>query len=855
MHPLVLLHFFVLIACAEQAAYALYKNPSHPLNRSLFGASVCFCLWSLQMMVLHAPHVSKDTAWFFVNLGSLGWILFAPCFLWFVLTFTEKSPLSYPASNAGLLLVSLVLMWRQIGHGDIVVDLVPASYGHAYVLGNNFWCWMYHAYYGGVALACVIMLLSFSWKTEDRQRKKMARLLVAVTLAALLFVGTLNSLLPALGVIRVPALGNVAALFWMAVLMFAMVRYRFTLSPATAADNILATMNDALILFDLHGRVVEANHSAIALTGRSRMDLLNCTVEELFSGEPGGKEVFRRVLAGDLLRSHESEIVTSAGVKVPILVSASRLMEGGRVAGVVCAARDVTHLKRAQKDLEERERLRNSILQSVSDGIFTLDENFHYLLFNRAMEDITGLERGRAVNSGKTPWELFPALAGQGARNLFLRAMSGEKVQNEASYPHRGRDTRRTLETYLPLWSAGGRITGIVGVVRDVTRELELEKERRKLENMLSTAQRLEAIGTLAGGTAHNFNNLLMGISGNTTLARLSLDENHPAQEKLEKVEKLVASGSALTAQLLGYASQGSYGKAPCSLNELVTETASTFLESVANVRLEMDLEPDLSPVLADAGQMEQVLLNLYVNAVEAMPDGGTLTIRTENTDHTPMAGRHYDAKPGAYVRLSVTDTGVGMDSEALERIFEPFFTTKGMSHGTGLGLASAYGIVKGHGGYIHADSTVGKGSCFEIFLPVAAPQAEAPPRPALRGPRKILVVDDDRTILDATGSMLRKMGFSFLAAENAAEALEILAAHPDADLILLDLILPDMAAADAFAAIKRHNPSVRVVLTSGWSLDHRSRQLLDSGCDGFLQKPFTMAALEEKIRQALRAN
>ena len=265
---------------------------------------------------------------------------------------------------------------------------------------------------------------------------------------------------------------------------------------------------------------------------------------------------------------------------------------------------------------------------------------------------------------------------------------------------------------------ADGQSIGFRGLMRDITERKRLEEERKKLEAQFHYAHRIESIGTLAGGLAHNFNNLLMAIQGNTSIALLDIDTDHPQYDNLKNIEKQVKRGAKLTKQILGYAREGKYEVKPTSLNQLLRETSNAFGEARKEIRVHQEWADNLFGTKADQGQIEQVLLTLYVNAADAMPGGGDLFLKTKNVTHNDINGKSYEPKPGNYVLLTVRDTGIGMDRKTMDRIFEPFFTTKGFALGTGLGLASTYGIIKAHGGYIDVDSEMGCGTTFSIFLP-----------------------------------------------------------------------------------------------------------------------------------------
>ena len=266
-----------------------------------------------------------------------------------------------------------------------------------------------------------------------------------------------------------------------------------------------------------------------------------------------------------------------------------------------------------------------------------------------------------------------------------------------------------------------GCVVGFQGLIRDVTERLEAEREKRKLETQLLTAQKMESIGKLAGGIAHNFNNMLMGIQGNISLINMDIEKNNPVYEKTRTIEKIVESASKLTFQLLGFARGGKYEVKTLDLNTLVESTSDTFEMTMKNIKINRSFSENLSAIEADKNQIEQVLWNLFVNAADAMPGGGNICLETRNSVHNELVDRPYKVMSGKYVFLGFTDSGAGMDKNTRERIFEPFFTTKPVGKGTGLGLASAYGIIKGHGGYIEVDSEEGSGTTFSIYLPASA--------------------------------------------------------------------------------------------------------------------------------------
>jgi two-component system, cell cycle sensor histidine kinase and response regulator CckA len=397
---------------------------------------------------------------------------------------------------------------------------------------------------------------------------------------------------------------------------------------------------------------------------------------------------------------------------------------------------------------------------------------------------------------------------------------------------------------------------GIYGIARDISERRRIEEEKRILENQFQQAQKLESIGTLAGGIAHDFNNLLMAIQGNASLILFNVDDGHPYYERLRNIEKLVDSGSRLTAQLLGYARKGKYEVKPLDLNHLAKYVSDTFGRTRKNVTVHHSLDPGLFSIEADSGQIEQVLMNLFVNASDAMPNGGNLYLETANTTHENLRGKLYNPRPGSYVLLSVRDTGHGIDESIIERIFEPFFTTKEIGRGTGLGLASTYGIVKGHDGFIDVESKMGEGTIFRIYLPASGKKVEETGQSNeqfQKGGETVLLIDDEEIIIDVGRSLLEAIGYKVFTAMGGKEALEIYSTKKDEiDIVLLDIVMPGIGGGELFDRLKKINPNIKILLHSGYAIEGEAESLMNRGCDGFIQKPFKVKDLSINLRKIL---
>jgi two-component system cell cycle sensor histidine kinase/response regulator CckA len=390
---------------------------------------------------------------------------------------------------------------------------------------------------------------------------------------------------------------------------------------------------------------------------------------------------------------------------------------------------------------------------------------------------------------------------------------------------------------------------GFLVFLRDVT-------EKKRMEAELIQAQKMEAIGTLAGGIAHDFNNILMGILGYTSLMLLNTEPDNTSHERLKSIEHLVESGADLTKQLLGFARGGKYEVKPTDVNELVRRSSEIFGRTKKEITIHRNYQKDLYIADVDRGQIEQVLLNLFVNAWQAMPGGGDLYLETSNVTLDEMYTRLHSITPGNYVKISVTDNGTGMDQATQRRIFEPFFTTKGMGLGTGLGLASAYGIIKNHGGIINVYSEVGRGTTFTIYLPASTRaifDEKIIPAEAKKSTESVLIVDDQDMILVVARDMLKALGYQVFTAQGGKEALAIYNENKKSiDVVILDMIMPSMSGGETFDRLKAINPDVRVILSSGYSINGQATEIMQRGCNGFIQKPFNIKELSQKIREVV---
>ena len=501
-----------------------------------------------------------------------------------------------------------------------------------------------------------------------------------------------------------------------------------------------------------------------------------------------------------------------------------------------------TYSRSIVKELLSVKRHLEIILSSISEGIFEINSEAKIVYANPTAISIIGLpeEKLLALNV----LDLFHEIDKTKVEKLYKNGVNAVRNINGDSY--RLINGKEVSLNILPIRDEENKADVVLNDISD----------RKRLEAELRQAHKIEAIGTLAGGIAHDFNNLLMGIQGYTSLILFDMNTNHPHYEKLKKIEDQVRSGAELTKQLLGFARGGRYEVKVADLNEIIDKTSTMFGRTKKEISIHRKYTEALWAVEVDRGQIEQALLNLYVNAWQAMPNGGDLYLETTNVILDQVYKRLFSVKPGKYVKVSITDTGIGMDEKTKERIFEPFFTTKGMGRGTGLGLASAYGIIKGHNGIINVYSEKGHGTKFTIYLPAsekAVMKDDEIPADIIKGEETVLLVDDEDIIVDVSRELLETLGYNVHVARSGKEAIEIYKEkETEIDLVILDMIMPGIGGSETFNTLKSINPDIKVILSSGYSINGKAKEIMERGCRAFIQKPFEMCDLSDKIRKAL---
>jgi PAS domain S-box-containing protein len=526
--------------------------------------------------------------------------------------------------------------------------------------------------------------------------------------------------------------------------------------------------------------------------------------------------------------------------------------------------REICERKKTESALLQSQEMYELLSKNVSDVIWTTDLSMALNYISPSVKHLRGFTEDEArqqdleqILTPESFTSILPFIA-----EAIERVERGE-VDPPPSYTleldmfHRDGSIVRTETTASVLLNTGLEMVGFLGVTRDIEARKQAEQETSTLETQLRQSQKMEAIGTLAGGIAHDFNNLLTGILGYANLLKLQTNEETSTYEAADVIEKAAQRASELTKQLLGFARQGKLQNSAVDLHALITESVELLRRTIdKSVSINLRMDADTSEVMGDPSQLQLVMLNLAVNARDAMPDGGDLTVETTCIDVNQRI--HADLEPGSYLRLRVSDSGAGIPADIRERIFEPFFTTKAQGQGTGMGLATVYGIVKNHDGNVTVESAPGNGTTFEVLLPLAGETADCENVEQIVSPvhgrGKILVVEDEEVVRKLATEILGWLGYETVTVCDGVEAVEYYDGHnDDIDLALIDLNMPRMGGRECYQEMKKINPGLRAVLSTGYSRDGAAQEILDDGVQGFVQKPFQASQLSEAIALAMK--
>ncbi len=611
--------------------------------------------------------------------------------------------------------------------------------------------------------------------------------------------------------------------------------------------------NDAIFIHDLGGNIIDVNQRVVDLLGYERDEVLRLNVRDLHPPRAlaQSKEAFSTIAECGHV-NFEIEFKKKSGEIFEADISSSLFEIGDRkvIQGIV---RDLTERRKAEKELRETQELYETLVKTTPDAITATDltGNITYVSQNTLL--LHGYEHEDEL-LGKSALDLIVPEEHDRAVKNIQKTLKHGSVHNVEYTLLRKDGSRFTGELNAALVKDEyGRPLFFIASTRDVT-------DRKRMEEQLRQAQKMEAIGALAGGMAHDFNNLLIPVLGYADLLLLKFGEQDPLlTQYVSEIKKTAERAAALTKQLLALGRRQMLTMMVLDLNTLVLNLENMLRRLIGeDIEFSLTLEPGLMPVKADPSQIELIIINLVVNARDAMPEGGDLTIQTENVSFDKdTAGAMHDIEPGDYVCLTVKDTGIGMDAMTLERIFEPFFSTKDEGRGTGLGLSTVYGSVKQHDGWIDVQSIKGRGSSFRIYLPAnlriseERHDNEAQTHDIRGNNEHILIVEDDDAVRDLTEDILTKNGYVVIGARNAKEALEICAREEQhIDLVLSDVVLPGTSGIQLAGELLASNPELKVILSSGYAAPKSQWNLIQEKGYRFLQKPYTMVDLLKAVKE-----
>lgn len=618
---------------------------------------------------------------------------------------------------------------------------------------------------------------------------------------------------------------------------------------------LLEHTRDFVYRHNTEGQFTYLSPSVQQITGYTIEEWQNLHYTDPLTDNPINQQVVihteRTLQTGQESPPYLAEILHKNGQKVMLEIKERPYFEDHRVAGIVGVARDVTDRQKAEAKLEEERNLLRTLIDNLPDHIYVIDEQGRHILANAVHLQFIGVSLNDVI--GKTVFDLYPPeVAGKyHAENQHV-LQTGLPTFNREDLVIDAQGNRRWfLVSEIPLRDVQGKIVGLLGISRDIT-------EHKRLEEQLLQAQKMEAVGTLAGGIAHDFNNMLTAIMGYADLILTILPADHPAHNDTQTIKRLSERAAGLTRQLLTFARQQAIEPTELNLNNLILDLKER-LQRILGHKIDMvtQLQPSLAQAKVDPYQIEQIMINLVTNAQEAMPNGGKLTLTTANVTISQTQQEQTAIPAGDYVLLCIEDSGIGIDDEIKPHIFEPFFTTKEVGQGPGLGLATAFGIIKQSNGHIQVESQPWQGTRISIYLPqiAATPNIDPPavdiPKLPLPGKETILLVEDDPSIRYLTSRMLSHEGYNVIEAANGNEALKLAQTHRNIDLVITDVIMPQMGGKTLVVRLRAMQPEVKVLFISGWVDNHLGPDTLEEGID-FLQKPFTPAALTGKVEQML---
>ncbi|MFH1673886.1 MAG: PAS domain S-box protein [Pseudomonadota bacterium] len=630
------------------------------------------------------------------------------------------------------------------------------------------------------------------------------------------------------------------------------------LSTEMRYTNLFEIANDVFFTMDMNYNFTSINGYGEAVIGCSKkeivrkmhlLDIVHVDDRDLV------KNKIERAIAGESSTIGISfRIADKTGTENIMEMNVSVPKEKGAETDILCIARDVTERRKLEEEIERTRDELQVLFNSITDGINVVDKNYNIIKANEAMAQQHGLPLEAII--GRKCYKIFynrqkpckDCLVEQ----TFRTGKSSFKKQEWTR--HDGTVANADVFTF-PIFDNNRQVIQVVDYFRDVT-------EKKALEQQLLQAQKMESIGILSGGIAHDFNNLLSGIQGCASLLKIKIAKGDPLYKYADIIEQSTVRAARLTQQLLTFSRENESRTELLDINKIIEETIQILERTIdKNIYIKKELTPHVWPLEADPSQIEQVMLNICINARDAMPNGGVLTIKTENFN---FDGENIDGFPeapsGEYVKILISDTGQGIDQDIQSKIFDPFFTTKtkGERKGTGLGLSVVYGIIKNHGGHVSVKSEPTKGTSFQIYMPASSEKvilsdSDIMTKDIVGGNENILLIDDEEVVRNLGKDILEEKGYNVILAYDGVEAIDVYEKQKDKiDLIILDMIMPKMGGIETFDRLQSINPAAKVIVSSGYSSDGQYQAVLKKGAKNFIQKPYNIYELYKMVRQVL---
>lgn len=889
------------------ALYILIKNPKPLIKRLSASFVLCLCLWSFVNIYIHNPNTSREVATFLSKIGSVGWIGFSGFFLWFILVFCEKrqwlkKKWIYPLIFS-VPVILIVLHWT----GQLTEEFHMTEYGWRFHWRTSPGVYIFFIYYLGFVLFALSLVSIVMKSGADPLKRRQARIIFWSTIA-LLVTGTVTDVILPLMKITYPSLAPLFGLLFASGIVYAMARHKFlAIMPVTEVSNIKTTMFDCLILLSDRGHIISWNESTSRLLGYREEEVKGKPIAFLLADSDSVSEFMEEVVLSPNLKNRQLKLKTKSGKIIQVTFSSSLLQDDdGKVEEIICIARDLTELKRGEliKDVlyNISEATRRAI--TLGDLLEVIRREVDKLMDARNFYVALAHDRKRAIYTFPFIVDIHPEELEDPESLIQLKnsytdyvmrterpLLADRKKYDELAANEEVRliGARPAAWLGVPLRTQEDEVIGVVVIqsyddedafsegdmevlsivsnaIAGAILHKQTEEKRMELEEKLARSEKMEAIGRLAGGVAHDLNNVLTAIVSYPDLLLRKLPDDSPLRKSIITMQKSGQKAAAIVQDLLTLARRGVTVKKSVDLNAIISEyLESPEFEKLSKyhpgVRIKVNLPKEQSNIMGSSVHLSKTVMNLVSNAAEAMPGGGNLGIIARKIQiERSLKGYYQTIEAGEYIVLSVSDTGVGIAPVDLDKIFEPFYTKKEMGRsGTGLGMSVVWGTVEDHKGFIDVKSAEGKGTTFLLYFPATGQPAQSTderdiPIEAYKGNgENILVVDDDQDQREIARVILSELGYTVHCSASGEAAVEFVKTAA-VDLMVLDMIMdPGMDGLDTYRAILEFQPTAKAIIVSGFSESERVKEALSLGAGAYLKKPYTMKKLGKLLAKELQ--